>query len=55
MWDALSDNPSFLVFKECPNRGTTNNNGNVQGVTVQAGGPGPLSVLASFAGAFGYL
>ncbi|HEY7387268.1 MAG TPA: RHS repeat domain-containing protein, partial [Bryobacteraceae bacterium] len=54
MWDALNDNPSYFVFKECPNWGTTNNNGNVQGVTVQAGGPGPLSALATYTGTFTY-
>src|SRR5581483_108937 len=36
------------------NWGTTNNNGNVLGLTTYAGGPGPQSSLAVFNESFGY-
>ena len=53
-WDAVNDSPSAYLLTLCPGWGTTNNNGTLQSMTVQAGGPGPLSSLPTFSTNYSY-
>ena len=50
----IAYDPSKYLFLEEPDWGTTNNNGNLQSVTVHAGGPAPLANLPVFTTTFGY-
>ena len=53
-WDAVNNSPSAYLLTLCPGWGTTNNNGTLQSMTVQAGGPGPLSSLPTFSTNYSY-
>jgi RHS repeat-associated protein len=51
---SIAYSTSAYLFYENPNWGTNNNNGTVQSITVQAGGPAPLSSLPSFTAQYSY-
>jgi len=51
---AVAYNPSAYLFVEWLNWGTTNNNGTLQSVTVQAGGPGAWGSLPVYSTQFWY-
>jgi YD repeat-containing protein len=55
LWDTIALSPSAYLLVECGlNWGTMNNNGNLLGMTVQAGGPGTLSALPTYNQSFAY-
>ncbi len=55
LWDAFANVPSSFTFIENPlNWGATTNNGNLLGVSLYAGGPGPSGSLKHFNQAFAY-
>jgi YD repeat-containing protein len=46
LWDALQDNPDYFLFIEnSMNYGTTNNNGNILGLSLYVSAPGHPGVL----------
>src|ERR1700685_2343055 len=55
LWDTIALSPSAYLLVECGmNWGGANNNGNLLGMTVQAGGPGPGSALPAYNQSFAY-
>ncbi len=55
-WDAVNDNPNQFLRIEDPNwlNGSGQNNGNLQGTTVWAGGPNQSANLPQYAESFAY-
>src|SRR5579875_3662405 len=53
-WDAVGNSSNNFLLSVYPYWGGTNNNGNLQSATFQAGGPGPLSALATFNVSYSY-
>ena len=54
IWATVNNTPNAYVFMENPGYGTTNNNGNVLGINLYAGGPGTLGALTAFNQSYGY-
>jgi len=53
-WVTLHNDASSFLLNAWLRWGGTNNNGNLQSATFQAGGPGPLSALATFNVSYSY-